>query len=407
MNGKSLLPLVWLFCGFCACSSPPSGEIRKPSQPHWKKELLATAFQAATSFPLDPHIKNRSRDQEKVVDVCLKTGLYDLALHWIPKIKNWRQGSAYADLAFFLLRGDARDLRSKIPLFLHKARKIAEEARRSPNSQEWRVGRILAKIARAELLLGRKEAAQGLAKSLPPSEAGIVQLAQARNLKPEELRKHLESLGKNSSLEDFEEGRTAMALLGEAYRRFFRDKGMREFLEKQAQKSFHGLPLDLRLKAIFSMADVALRQGNKKAAHRLVQWAGQKIKGIHLLAEHQIPLLARLAALRGRMGEREGAEQGLELCLSLFRKSRKRIINVFRAEVLLPVAEAYFQLGKHEQAVGVYEKALQEAWVNPNSRPRADDLVRICCSLVLNGCKPSPRLGQNLKAAQKGLGDPW
>src|SRR5262245_27591540 len=52
-------------------------------------ELLDLAMQSAAKMPLNPHIKNRSRAQEAVVDACLKLGQPARALAGIEDIANW------------------------------------------------------------------------------------------------------------------------------------------------------------------------------------------------------------------------------------------------------------------------------------------------------------------------------
>src|SRR5262245_37603392 len=68
----------------------------------YRKELFDVAFRTASTVPAMPHIKTRSRDQERVVVGCLELGQPALARAYVEKIENWRRGVGYADIAFFL-----------------------------------------------------------------------------------------------------------------------------------------------------------------------------------------------------------------------------------------------------------------------------------------------------------------
>jgi hypothetical protein len=50
---------------------------------------------------------------------------------------------------------------------------------------------------------------------------------------------------------------------------------------------------------------------------------------------------------------------------------------------------------------------VEEGVVNPNSRPRADDLVDVCNSMARHGVEPDSKLTQRLKEVQASLRSPW
>src|SRR5262245_46132888 len=59
-------------------SSPSAPAAPPPLRPA-QRDLLQLAFDAASSFPLDPHTRNRSRAQDEVVAACFELGQPDLA----------------------------------------------------------------------------------------------------------------------------------------------------------------------------------------------------------------------------------------------------------------------------------------------------------------------------------------
>jgi hypothetical protein len=68
------------------------------------------------------------------------------------------------------------------------------------------------------------------------------------------------------------------------------------------------------------------------------------------------------------------------------------------------VAEAYQALGHTEAALMVYKRAAIEGALNPNVRPRAEDLASTCCSMAESGAEPDGGLWEKLAEIQAGLG---
>src|SRR5688572_20223021 len=70
--------------------------------------LIELAFESAAAIPITPHVKDRSRSQEIVVEVCLQLNQPQRALRYIEQIVNWRRGIGYADYALYCTEhGDA------------------------------------------------------------------------------------------------------------------------------------------------------------------------------------------------------------------------------------------------------------------------------------------------------------
>ncbi|HSR88649.1 MAG TPA: hypothetical protein VLL07_06815, partial [Pontiella sp.] len=54
-------------------------------------QMLELAFDGVSGMPLDPHIRNRARAQEKIVDAALELMQPELAARYAGEIPNWRQ----------------------------------------------------------------------------------------------------------------------------------------------------------------------------------------------------------------------------------------------------------------------------------------------------------------------------
>src|SRR5262245_55668849 len=137
----------------------------------FQNELLDIAFKVATAIPVDPHIKDRSRAQEAVVSACLELKQPQRALEYIKKIEDWRQGAAYADLAFYYAQHGKTD---QLERYLDRAGEIANDA------EDWRRDRIKVKIARVHALLGDAAKAAQLEAGVENAETGKVDAVRAQ-----------------------------------------------------------------------------------------------------------------------------------------------------------------------------------------------------------------------------------
>lgn len=81
--------------------------------------------------------------------------------------------------------------------------------------------------------------------------------------------------------------------------------------------------------------------------------------------------------------------------------------NIYHAEAIRPMAEAYHAMGDTESALDIYRQAIEEGMENPNSRPRAEDLSETCLSMALNGVEPGAELLDRISQIAENLGQPW
>jgi hypothetical protein len=123
--------------------------------------------------------------------------------------------------------------------------------------------------------------------------------------------------------------------------------------------------------------------------------------------EYQIEVTARLAELRHRSGDAETAKQEADAARELFQAERSKIVDIFRGAALRPLAETYQAIGDTSSALAIYKLAVEEGVINPNSRPRAEDLSALCCSMALAGVEPDADLWARILEVRDGLGDPW
>lgn len=380
----------------------PRSPADQPLAEH-RAALLELGFKAASAMPLVPHVKNRSRAQAEVVEACIALDQPARALAFVHRIENWRRGMGFADLALWCAeRGDAELADRYIAL----ARTVSEAPLSSEDDQEWRADRIRAGIARALLLLGRGEEAGRVEAALAPSELGQVQALRA-SLHEQDVAQELAGMRAAFATGNFDLVSGAMQRGLALFERHVADAELRPRIEAATREAWPTVPIQLRIDALSRFARAVLGAGETEAARGYVD----EVQGIAddnpWIAQDEVPLRAGLARLRAEAGQPEVAREQATRARDLFAAERERIYDIYRADALLPLAEAWHALGDREAALATYRLALEEGLVNPNSRPRADDLVALCCSMAVNGVEPDEELVAALKDGCASLGAPW
>lgn len=369
----------------------------------FQDELLDVAFSAATALPIVPHIKDRSRAQEAVVVACLELDQPLRALGYVEKIDNWRRGAGYADLAFYCAEhGNAAEAKR----YLDLARRVAENPE-DENPQGWRRDRILAKIAGTLILLGQTEQAAKLEAGLVDSESGQVMAVRATLLDADDFDAQIEALDAVIARGNFDQVRNALEACVQLFDRFYDDEDRRPRTEEKIKASWKNLPLMIRIELMMDLAGFALGHEDRGKALELVEEAEIMLEESTWKAEDYIPLSSRLAVLRHRAGDEEGARNQADAAQAMFHADPNQIVNMYRADALRPLAEAYQSMGDKAIALAVYRRAVEEGMENSNSRPRAEDLSATCCSMAVQGAEPDVALRALILKIHEGLGPPW
>lgn len=361
--------------------------------------LLEQAYAIASAMPLRPHIKNRSRAQERVVVTCLELEKPLLAKRYADGIENWRRAAAYADLARYYAERGQNEL----------AQPLAAQAQRMAETNElgaegWRQERILAKVAEAQFELGQQEVARQLAGQLEVSEQPTL---SSETLDEEGVTAFLQSLPGLAQTGQLETMLQALDACVPLFEQHYAKQPLRERIYKDMRNAWNRVPGLERVRLARSLAEVCLEQGDAPRAQSLLGDIRVLMDSMRWEPRYQVPAQAQLANLRAQAGQRELARAELEGAMELYQTRREEVINIYRAETLLPVAEGFLALGDRENAAQVYAQAVEESVVNPNSRPRAVDLTDILCSMASTGFVPGEALQARIDEIQKGLGDPW
>jgi len=374
-------------------------------------ELLELAFKAASAIPEFPHIKTRCKVQADVVAACIELGQLEHARTFTDGIGNWRRGEMYAQLAFHLAQG-GKD--PAVQGLLDQAEKVAlslriegEDGQPEGDGEEWtdqawRRDRIRVQIARTHALLGDEDKAALFEEGVVESESGKVDGIRAARVDEGSFDARLASLEPLFSGNDLDQAQRAFEICAQLYKHFYTDAERRARVEKTVEASEHKLPAVMRIDLWIELAGYALDHGDSEHALAIVNRA-KLIAG----ACTEVRLVARLARLRYAVGDHEKAKTEADSALVLYDAQRPDLIDIYRAGVLRPLAEAYQAMGEPDVARNVYARAVEEGVVNPNSRPRAEDLVATCLSMARNGCEPDSNLKARIYEVFGNLGDPW
>lgn len=380
-------------------------------------ELLDLAFESASSMPLKPHVKTRSRAQEDVVRACLALDQPQRALRYSERIADWRRGLGFAEYALYCIeRGSTADVQRYLDLaeaISNDLRDDSLEASTKPDeqmgkiTQDWQRDRIRVTLARAQYLRGRTEEALRLQVDAVESEIGKVDVVKAARADLAAAREQLASLEATLSTGNFDLVRNALDACARLFERFYGEVEFRDRVETAMRSAWKTIPLDVRIGALEKLARGALAHDDRAKAGTFIEDAQTLLDGHRWEPEFEIPLRARVATLRHEAGDGERAKKDLGSTVALFDKSRDRIVNLFRGQALRPLAEAFHAVGDAAGALAIYKRAVEEGALNPNARPRAEDLNATCLSMARVGLEPDEALWKRLREVQTGLAAPW
>lgn len=369
----------------------------------YQGELFDLAARAAAAFPLELHHKSRGRAQERVVAAALELDQPRRALEVTEDIENWRRGNCLADIAFWCAE---RDQQGPVPALLAEAEAISEWPE-EVLKQAWRSARIRTKIACTHVLLGDFGEAARLQEGAEAAEIERVNAVKASLTSEEDFELAVESLDSMVATASFEQAKSCLSSYAELYDRFYAARERRELVQARIESAWERLPSLLRMDVLMRLATAALEHDDADQALQHLAAARGFLTEARLTAEAEVPLRARLSALSFRAGDEATARAEAEAAMDLFEAQRETIIDMFRGESLRPLAEAYASMGDNSAALAAYGRALDEGLINPNSRPRADDLINLALSMAASGVEPDAELWQRMRDAEAGLVEPW
>jgi hypothetical protein len=368
-----------------------------------QEKLLDLAFRTASALPANPHQKTRCRLQQDVVDTCFALDVPRRGLACTEKIEDWRRGLCYAAFAYYSVTHGASE---EVPHYLELAQQVAAQGE-PVITQDWQKARIQVGIARTHAWLGHAGEAAALEAGLEHAEIGKVDAVRAQRADPAAFDAQLHALEQTLAAGDLDLCKNALETGAQLFNRYYADADRRARVEQALRLDGTKIPLQIRIDSLIELSGFAIEHTDLPKALELAQGARKIFDSAAWQPEDQVQIPARLAALRFRAGAKEEARAELQATLARYESERAQITDIYRASALRPVAEAWVAMGDAPAALAAYGRAVEEGVGNPNSRPRAEDLVATCLSLARNGVEPDKELWGRIEKAFAGLGAPW
>jgi hypothetical protein len=256
-------------------------------------------------------------------------------------------------------------------------------------------------------LLGQSAQAKRIAAGVEASESGKVARVEATLCTEDTFVSQVEELDRLIATGDFDAVKNALYVYAELFNRFYDNTERRLQMGEKIKTSWKQMPVFIRIELLLELADFALGHADQPKALGLVNEA-KTILDEHIWPpEYRIPLAARIVECRFRSGDEEAARSAAADLRTLYNQHQSEIINIDKAETLIPVAEAFQTMGNSAEALAVYKQAVEAAVENPNSRPHAEDLSAICLSMAKRLVEPDAALWARIREIKGALGDPW
>jgi len=365
----------------------------------YQSRLLDLAMDTATAIPTHPHIKDRSLAQMKVVDAAIQLDQPNRALGYADQILNWRQGSAYASLAMHMHQNDHKNLAET---YLDQAETLAQHA------ENWRKDRVIRQVAVVRTWMGEDAKADWLERSLQAHEKGMVEAARASQGNRDHFDRQLTSANTMMRSGDFDLMRNATHIYLGLYESFYNDTELRERTANEMKANWGTMVMTVKLDVYSRMAEIAIEKEDQANALAIANETSDLIYQFQWPMRNGVPVKSRVETIRFMAGDEEKALAKLDEIRTEFEAAPGGgMFDIYLAETYTSLAEAYLKVGKSDDALELYRKAVESGDINPNSRPKAEDLSATAISMATYEVEPDEQLWARMLEIRQRLGNPW
>jgi len=398
----ALLATTLLALGSPASDAVPSAPAAQvASESH--RSSLEEAFDIASLVPAEVHGRDRAKLQALACEALVRAGEVDRAIGLGSRIDGWRRGEVYAVAALELAKQGKAD----------EATMIAKRALGvAPSVLDWQRERIRVSVARVYAWLGDESGASELEKGAGEPEMGRVAATKAARIATaavpaEYFDAQMKSLEDWIRTKNFDLVKNSVEVALEFYPGAIADPARRARIESLVDEAIEQVPYDLRIRFHLRMADALVARGDRDAARARIGRAEAVVRQFKWLAEDEVVQRAAVAEAKIVLGDLDAARSDLDGAIALYDAGRSGIIDIYRARPLRAVAASYMRLGDEPKARAAYLRALDEGSVNPNARPRAEDLVATLVSMAESRVAPDADASAKVAAIRAGLVAPW
>ena len=273
--------------------------------------------------------------------------------------------------------------------------------------QDWQRDRVRVKAAQAYAWIGDGSKASVLEQGVGEPEMGKVDAVEAAKSDGSDFDARLEVALVAVNTMNFDLTVNAIESAVELAAKSKGDEARWARIVELLGKTRGRIPRDLELKSYLRLADVRIAQESKDPARALIATATGLRDGARWTPDAALPLSAEIARRLHAIGDAEAARAEIEAGLAGFQAGIDAVADVFRAEAMRPAAEALAAMGAVDRAREVFAALIEEGAVNPNARPRAEDLALTAASLARAGIEPDEAMWARLRGIREGLVAPW
>ena len=355
-------------------------------------------MRAASCLETPAHRKVRTRLQRDTAVAALDLGMLDLGTRMAGRIDDWRRGEVLAIAAQAFARAGNREAARNC---------LATAIGTVASSDGWMRERLITEIGVAYAVLGEVDEARRYGALVPTELTGRVETELASRATPEEIDRQCDAFDQAIATRSLDVVRSGVDGYFAVLQRPSDDPSRRARAETAIRATLAELPPELRLEATIRLAVAVGAAGRLDDARRDLADAERQFRSLNLAPDTSGPLARDLAIGFVKVGDAAHARALLLELLGAYERSPTDFVDIERADYLRAIAEALRQAGDAAGAARTWVLALDAGAVNPNGRPRAEDLCLTCISLARAGESPSAETRRRIADIQAGLKAPW
>lgn len=369
------------------------------------EQILEIAFQAVSKMPDNPHEKSRSRGQLEIVQACLSLGHTEQALRYGMQITNWRKALARANIARYFAQKNQLELAQD---HLAVVRQLMSGLENDKAIQAWRLNRIRATVSQVHSILELCSSRQRKDEGVGDSVGHTASLGNVSILEGEDgFSDFLAQVNRVFETEEFSEVKHALESCVAALEASYSLQGRRDNLYRIIKTSYPRLPIPVRIRLLSDVVKIAIEHEDLAFGRDIALHISALINNGRWRPQDEVALRATFSALLHDLGQQKDSAVESNKAHGLFNEKRDAIVSIFRGQAMRPLAESFVLRGNKSRSLMIYSQALDEAIVNPNSRPRVMDLIHTCISMATHNCEWNREIKVKINDLFHSLGTPW
>lgn len=277
----------------------------------------------------------------------------------------------------------------------------------SEETEDWRRDRLRVKIAQVYAWMGDTDTANEFEEGVIEAETSKVERILAIRLEDDHLDSLVESIQLTLQSTSIDVVQNSLQSLKLIYLRVIEDTDQEEQIAEMIRANWGKLLLFQRIQLIHDLVGGVLELGKLTLASDWLAEAQLLIDSAKWPIEYYTPILAKQVELRYRAGDRIQARADADAILVHYKEYRETVVDIWRAGALRPLAETYSAMGNVEESLAIFQLMIEEGMVNPNSRPRAEDLSSTCLSMALVAIEPTKEMWMRIRKIHQELDHPW